>query len=180
MRRLVLLLVLLATACGPADATGQELAGPSGTTGPAAATASGSSPAASATPDARAAVLAGYRAYWSALLHAHATGDPADPQLAAHATGAALSDATGGIRTDTARGVRLKGTVTHKPVVTAVSGSSATVTDCVDLRSWLAYDVPSGRRDPSVRPIGRVAGTYALTSSGGGWRVSAAEQGGFC
>ncbi len=178
MKRLVLLLMLFATACGSADATGQELAGPAGTAGPAASASAG--PSASATPDARAAVLAGYGAYWTALLHAHAAGDPADPQLDAHATGTARTDAAAGIRADTARGIRMKGAVKHKPVVSAVSATAATVTDCVDLRSWLAYDVPSGRRDPSIRPIGRVTGTYTLTSFGGSWLVSAAKQGDFC
>lgn len=70
--------------------------------------------------------------------------------------------------------------MTHKPVVSAVGGSTATVTDCVDLRSWLAYDVRSGRRDPSIRPIGRVSGTYTMINSGGSWLVSAAKQGDFC
>lgn len=180
MRRLVLLLLLFATACGSADATGQALDGPAGTSGPAASASAGPAVGATPTLDARAAVLAGYGAYWTALLHAHAAGDPADPQLDAHATGTALTDAAGGIRANTARGVRMKGAVTHKPVVSAVSATTATVTDCVDLRSWLAYDVPSGRRDPSIRPIGRVAGTYTLTTSGGSWLVSAAKQGDFC
>jgi hypothetical protein len=180
VRRLVLLLLVLTTACGSADSTGQTLDPPAGTAGPAASSAAGPSVSASATEDARAAVLAGYSAYWIALLHAHATGDPADPQLRAHATGTALAEAAGGIRANTARGIRMKGAVTHKPVVSAVSGTTATVADCVDLRSWLAYDVPSGRRDPSIRPIGRVAGTYTLTGSGRAWRVSAAVQGAFC
>lgn len=184
MRRLIVALIAmagLATACGSGDSTGQELGPAAGAAAaPVASATSGPSGSASATPDARAAVLAGYDAYWTALLRAHAAGDPADPQLQAHATGSALSDATGGIRANTARGVRMKGAVTHKAVVTAVSASAATVTDCVDLRSWLAYDVKSGRRDPSIRPIGRVAGTYSLTSSGGDWLVSAAKQGDFC
>lgn len=176
----MLLVAGLAAACSSTDATDQPLGGPAGTAAEATSDAAAPTASAPATPDAAPAVLAGYGAYWTALLHAHAAGDPGDPQLRAHATGTALTDAQSGITSNTARGVRMKGAVTHKPTVTAVSATAATVTDCVDLRAWLAYDVPSGRRDPSIRPIGRVAGTYELTNSAGTWLVTGAEQGNFC
>ncbi len=183
MRRLLAAgALLLLAACASPDATGDAIGGgpvgvggPAGTSAPASATAS-----AGASAQASAAVLKGYADYWTALLHAHAAGNPDDPGLSDHATGTALADAQSGIRTDIARGVRLRGPVTHKPALRKVGSDSAVVVDCVDLRRWVAYDTPSGQRDVSIRPAGRITATYTLAVEEGAWKVSTAEQGTFC
>jgi hypothetical protein len=127
-----------------------------------------------------AAVVFGYLGYWSALRHANDAGNPDDPLLPAHATGAALTEAQDGVRTNVAHGLRLRGLVGHRPSAEIRNGGAATVRDCLDMTRWIAYRRSTGKRDTSVGTLGRISATYTLVRTGGGWKVATVVQGADC
>jgi hypothetical protein len=125
-------------------------------------------------------VLAGYTGYWQALLHAHAAGAPNDPLLAAHATGAALSEAVAGVQQNVAIGVRLRGSVRHRPSVRGIAGTDAQLTDCLDLSRWRAYNARTGKPDRTVNTSRKFLATYTLSEQSGVWKVATVHEGGAC
>lgn len=167
----------LAAACSSGGGSAPALSG-AGPTG-ASVTAAATTPPAPTGSAATSAALRGYLDYWTALRHAQATANPDDPLLAAHAVGAALADAQAGVRTNIARGVRLRGAVGHRPQLQA-GADAGTVRDCVDLSRWLAYDARTGRRATGIATLRRIVATYGLTRSGGVWKVATARQGAAC
>ncbi|HEY6746518.1 MAG TPA: hypothetical protein VI357_12480 [Mycobacteriales bacterium] len=140
--------------------------------------AASSAPAPSATASAAtspsAAVLSSYLGFWDALIAANTASDPALPALAAAAAEPQLGKARKAIRVNKTQGVSLRGTVTHKPKVTASSPASATVEDCYDVSRWTPVDVKTGQKIDvtEANGTGRYRARYTLRRSGGGWRVT--------
>jgi hypothetical protein len=89
------------------------------------------SPASPTAARAQAAVLKGYNAYWDAILKASDPPNPDARVLRAHASGVELQRAVEAIKARKIAGQRLSGSYSHAATVTAVSGNTATVADCL-------------------------------------------------
>ena len=170
--RLALAAALLGLLAGCSGSEGSDQVAVA-TTSPATA------PAATATtadPQAeqRAAVLAAYRAYWDDVVAAGRTADWRSPRLDDHATGEALAQTRATLRALARRGLVAKGTVSLRPKVLRLSGTTAVVYDCNSTSGFLAYDARTGQlRD---RPSGQRNGkTVTLIREGGTWKVTKAE-----
>jgi hypothetical protein len=127
-------------------------------------------------------VLAGYLAYWDAVIHANATASPNDPLLVQHATGAALTDIRAGIARNRTQELSVRGTVTHQARVLARDGDSATVDDCYDTRNWKPVDVKSGKDIGAVpdNGTGRYRERYTMRQISGIWLVVTSKSTGSC
>ena len=121
--------------------------------------------------DAKAAVLAAYRAFWNDMIAVGATADWRSPRLDDHATGRALAEARSTFRSLHARGLVARGTVKVRAKVLSVKSRTATVYDCNSTSNFLAYDAKSGElRDKSS---GRSNGkTVGLVLRNGTWKVA--------
>jgi hypothetical protein len=164
--------LLLVAGCGggspsalPADA-----AGPTG------------SPSPPAAPAAGGPVLTAYLAYWDAVIHAHRTINPADPDLARHAAGAELAKVRGVIARNRQQRISIRGAVSHRPAVTAVTGVSAAVEDCYDVSGWNPVDVRTGKPIDAVEAggTGRYKGRFGLRHVPAGWYVVSSATLGAC
>jgi hypothetical protein len=127
-------------------------------------------------------VLAGYLAYWDAVVHAHAMANPNDPLLAQHASGAALTEVRGTITRNRIQKLSVRGTVTHQARVLARSGDSATVDDCFDTKAWKAVDLTTGKSigDIPDNGTGRYRERTAMRQIGGNWLVTSVKDTGSC
>ncbi|HZD68790.1 MAG TPA: hypothetical protein VFA45_07690 [Actinomycetes bacterium] len=121
--------------------------------------------------DARAAILAGYRAYWDALVTAGADPDPASPLLPAHAIGIALAEAREHLAELKRLGHLDRGKVALHPRVVAIRGTTATVEDCPDTSHWLRRDAGTGALRDHTPPGRRthVAVLYLIDDT---WKVA--------
>jgi hypothetical protein len=104
------------------------------------------------------------------------TSDWRSPQLARHATGAALQVVTQSLYTDHLNGVVTKGTPKNNPVVSSADPPEAPdtvlVSDCGDDSNWLKHRADDGRPVDDV-PGGRRSITAEVTRQpDGAWRVS--------
>jgi hypothetical protein len=175
-RRLVLgaavALVLALAGCAGGSTASSLPDGTGGTTG-------APSPSA-ASPDGGGPVLTAYLAYWNAVLHAHQTTNPADPELARHAAGAELTKVRRAVALNRQQQISIRGTVTHQPRVASVTRTAAVVEDCYDVSGWDPVDRRTGKPIEAVDAggTGRYKGRFGLRPGAGGWYVvSSATQG---
>jgi hypothetical protein len=127
-------------------------------------------------------VLAGYLAYWDAVIHAHRTANPADPELGRHTGGAELAKVRGVVARNRQQRISVRGTVTHAPAVAAVTGAAAVVNDCYDVSRWNPVDVRTGKAIDAVETggTGRYRGQFGLRQGTGGWYVVSSKTLGAC
>lgn len=173
-------LMLLATAATAITATACSSSGASTTHGSAATplhATSGASPTVSPrspADQARAQALAAYRAMWSDMVAATATGNYQDPRLAQHTTGQAFSILYTGVFRNNQQGLVGKGQPVLHPRVSAISPVTAptrvTVMDCTDDTNWLNYR-RNGKIEDNV-PGGRHRTEALVVRSGNIWKVS--------
>ena len=124
----------------------------------------------STTDPAGAAVLAAYRAAWSAFEQALATANPEDPALAATMVDPQLQGVKANLLADQRQGMVGRGTFTLHPKVVSISATTATVVDCAFSTAALVY-ASTGKPVPPVTPPENdgVRSTLILTS--GSWKV---------
>jgi hypothetical protein len=160
------LVALVLASCGPdnekAVTPTTTTAAPSSTTDP------------SASEDA--AVLDGYRGYWSAYLKAADPMDPQSPVLQEHATGPALETVVKAFVGLKSAGKVIRGQFDLAPRVINVDGETASVRDCY-VDDTGVFDVATGARDDE--PTGqRHQVTATLRLQDGTWKVERlAEEG---
>ena len=123
------------------------------------------------TTSAASAVIAAYRASWSAFEGALADANPSAPALAATMTDSQLEGVKANLLADQQQGVVGKGPTTLHPKVTAVLGTAATVVDCAYSATELVYKA-TGKPVPPVTPPENDGVTATLVLSGGAWKVS--------
>jgi hypothetical protein len=120
----------------------------------------------------KAAILAAYRAHWDDVIGVAETVPikPLDPRLAEHTTGKQLLSEQQALTRLSVLGHYNQGSTDLSPTVTAVSGDSATVTDCIfdhsiemDFRTKTAVEAPD---------IGHTLDVFVLTRVNGSWFVS--------
>jgi hypothetical protein len=147
----------------------------------------GGSTAASPTPSASTSgaadpVLAGYLAYWGAVIHAHAVANANDPLLAQHATGGALAYIRGNITRNRTQQLSVRGTVTHQARVVAAAGDSATIDDCFDTTDWQAVDIKTGKPIGAIpdNGTGRYRERVTMRQISGNWLAVAIKDTGSC
>jgi len=129
-------------------------------------------PASSSTTDpASSAVLSAYRASSAAFEQALATANPADPALAATMIDPQLQSVKANLLADQRQGIVGRGTVTLHPKVVAISGSTATVVDCVYSTSELVYKA-TGKPVPPVTPPENDGIRATLLLTGGAWKLA--------
>ena len=116
------------------------------------------------------AVLAAYRASWSAFEHALADANPEDPQLPATMVDPQLQSVKANLLADRRDGIVGRGPTTLHPKITAVSATSATVVDCVYSDTELVYQA-TGKSVPPQTPPENDGVTSTLVLSGGTWKV---------
>lgn len=119
-------LVGLCALAGCSNSHGDALAHSTTTTSAPAPTIS-TTAASSTTTDPASAVLAGYRAAWSAFEGALADANPSDPALAATMVDPQLQGVKANLLADQRQGIVRRGPTTLHPTVTAVSATTATV-----------------------------------------------------
>ena len=118
-----------------------------------------------------AAVLAAYRASSAAFEQALATANAADPALAATMVDPQLQSVKANLLADQRQGIVGRGTVTLHPKVVAISGSTATVVDCVYSTSVLVYTA-TGKPVPPVTPPENDGIRATLDLTGGSWKLA--------
>lgn len=118
-----------------------------------------------------AAVLAAYRAGWTAYEAALASANPADPALAATMVDPLLQRVKANLYAYRRQGIVGRGPVDLNPKVVALSSSTATVVDCTFSSSELVY-ASTGKPVPPATPPEHdgVRATLVLTAST--WKVS--------
>ncbi|MHB1510554.1 MAG: hypothetical protein ACYCST_13500 [Acidimicrobiales bacterium] len=135
-------------------------------------TPSTSTPVSSSTTDpASSAVLAAYRAAWRAFDSAALDANPASPALAATMVDPQLQSVKANLLADQRQGIVGRGTFTLHPKIVSISGSTATVVDCVYSTAVLVY-AASGKPVPPVTPPENDGVRATLTLVGGAWKVS--------
>ena len=117
------------------------------------------------------AVLAAYRASSAAFEQALATANPADPALAATMIDPQLQSVKANLLADQRQGIVGRGTVTLHPKVIAISGSTATVVDCVYSTSELVYEA-TGKPVPPITPPENDGVRATLDLTGGAWKLA--------
>lgn len=173
-------LVALALVSCAADSSAPAAPLP-GTTGRTASSSPGPASPTAGAP--RAQVLAAYLGYWDAVLRAHRTANPAEPELARHAAEPELTKVRQTVSRNKIQNLSLRGTVTHRPSVTVVDASTAQVDDCYDSTGWNPVSLRTGQPIAAVpeNGTGRYRARFALRSAGGGrWRVIRSSELGGC
>ncbi len=119
----------------------------------------------------KAAVLAAYRAGWSAYEGALADANVADPALAATMVDPLLQRVKANLYAYQRQGIVGRGPVDLYPKVVTVSSSTATVVDCTFSSSELVYQ-STGKPVPPVTPPEHDGVRATLVLTAGTWKVS--------
>jgi hypothetical protein len=119
----------------------------------------------------QAAVLAAYRAASQAFEQALATASPEDPKLAETMVDPQLQSVRANLVADQAKGIVGKGAVTLHPKIMSLSGTKATVVDCVYSTSELVYQ-STGKPVPPVTPPENDGVRATLVQTDGTWKLS--------
>lgn len=161
-------LTVAVAACSSPGGTTDLPAGPAGATS-SAAPASGASPVSAGDQ-----VLSAYRGFWDTVVAAHKASDPQLPALARAAANPELAKVRKAVALNRQQKISLRGTVGHKPQVTAVTAAAATVVDCYDISSWNPVDVRTGAAIDATESggTGRYHARYTLRRSAGTWLVT--------
>jgi hypothetical protein len=117
-----------------------------------------------------AAVLAAYRAGWSAFEHALADANPEDPALAATMLDPQLQGVKANLFADQREGIVGKGTTTLHPRITVLTATTATVVDCAYSATELVYQA-TGKPVPPVTPPENDGVSSTLVLTAGTWKV---------
>ena len=160
MLSLAAALLLAACGGGPASSTATTVR----------AKAAKSTPS-STTDPASTAVLAAYRAGWSAFEQALAIANPADPALAATMVDPQLQGVKANLLADQRQGMVGRGTFTLHPKIVSISATTATVVDCAYSTAALVY-VSTGKRVPPVTPPENDGVRATLVLAGGTWKIA--------
>jgi hypothetical protein len=156
---------LLAAACG-GDGTGQA-----GSTSVPVTKATGSAPTSTTLDPPASAVLQAYRAASNAFEHALADANPEDPALAATMVDPQLQGVKANLVADQQSGIVGRGKTTLHPKLVSLSGTTATVVDCVYSASELVY-AATGKPVPPIIPPENDGVSATLVLTGGMWKVS--------
>jgi hypothetical protein len=116
------------------------------------------------------AVVAAYRASWSAFEHALADANPSDPALAATMVDPQLQGVKANLVADQRQGIVGRGTFTLHPKITALSTASASIVDCAYSTAELVYE-STGKPVPPVTPPENDGVSSTLTLTAGTWKV---------
>lgn len=130
--------------------------------------------------DAKAEILAGYRAYWDALIAAGAHADTKSPSLTEHASGTALAQAQAHFTELRRLGQVDRGTVALHPEVIGIMPASAAVRDCPDTSRWQRRDARTGALRESPGDGGRTKLLAILSLIDGTWKVTNVTGKGSC
>jgi hypothetical protein len=122
--------------------------------------------------DAKAAILADYRAYWDALVAAGAHADAKSQLLAEHASGTALAQAQAHFEELKRLGQVDRGTVALHPEVIGILPVSAAVRDCPDTSRWQRRDARTGALRESPDEGGRAEILALMSLIDGTWKVT--------
>ena len=125
----------------------------------------------STTDPASTAVLAAYRAGWSAFEQALAIANPADPALAATMVDPQLQGVKANLLADQRQGMVGRGTFTLHPKIVSISSTTATVVDCAYSTAALVY-VSTGKPVPPVTPPENDGVRATLVLAGGTWKIA--------
>jgi hypothetical protein len=108
----------------------------------------------------------------------------ATPTTGTGADGPVLTKVRGAIARNQQQRISIRGTVTHRPAVASVTGTSAVVEDCYDVSGWDPVDVRTGEPIDAVDAggTGRYRGRFGLQpgAGAGGWRVVSSKALGVC
>jgi hypothetical protein len=118
-----------------------------------------------------AAVLAAYRASWSAFERALAEANPNAPTLAATMVDPQLQGVKANLLSDQIHGMIGRGTFTLHPKITSITATTATVVDCAYSSAELVYKA-TGKPVPPITPPENDGVTSTLVLTGGVWKVS--------
>jgi hypothetical protein len=165
-------LVGLCVLAGCSSSSGDAVGHPTTTSSaPASTTTTLVAPSTTATTGPSTAVIAGYRAASDAFEQALSTADPNSAGLAATMVDPQLQSVKANLVADQRQGIVGRGSVTLHPRVLSVSGSTATVVDCVYSTTELAYQA-TGKPVPPVTPPENDGIHATLVLSDGVWKVS--------
>jgi hypothetical protein len=164
-------LVGLCALAGCSNSGSDAVGHPSTTSAPSSTTTSTTTASSTTTTNPASAVLAGYRASWSAFEGALADANPSDPALAATMVDPQLQGVKANLLADQRQGIVGRGPTTLYPKVTAISATTATVVDCAYSATELVYKA-TGKPVPPVTPPEHDGVTATLVLSGGAWKVS--------
>ena len=162
---MVAALAMLLAACGGGSADASHS---STTTARSRSTTSASTASSRRTKET--AVLAAYRAAWHAFEHALADANPSDPLLAATMIDPQLQGVKANLLADQRQGIVGRGPTTLHPKVASLSGSTATVVDCVHSATELVY-VSTGKPVPPITPPENDGVTATLVLTNGVWKL---------
>ena len=124
----------------------------------------------STTDPAGAAVLAAYRAAWSAFEQAAADANPEDPALAATMVDPQLQGVKANLLADQRQGMVGRGTTTLHPKIVSISATTATVVDCAYSTAELVY-ASTGKPVPPITPPENDGVHSTLVLVNGTWKV---------
>jgi len=121
-------------------------------------------------PAATQAVLAAYRAGWTAFEHAEVNANPLDPTLAATMVNPLLHQVEGSLVADNQEGIVARGPITLHPHLASATATSATVLDCTYSASFLVYK-KTGKQVPPITSAEHVGVKATLVLDGSTWKV---------
>jgi hypothetical protein len=124
----------------------------------------------STTSRAGSAVLAAYRASWSAFELALAEANPNAPTLAATMVDPQLQSVKANLLSDQIHGMIGRGTFTLHPKITSLTPTTATVADCAYSTAELVYKA-TGKPVAPITPPESDGVTSTLVLTGGMWKV---------
>lgn len=157
----------LASCSGPRDGAHSD----STTSSPSAVAPSTSAPSSTImSAAAAAAVLAVYRASWTAFEQALADANPNAPALAATMVDPQLQGVKANLLSDQIHGMIGKGSFTLHPRITSLKATTATVVDCAYSTAELVYKA-TGKPVPPITPPESDGVTSTLVLTGGAWKV---------
>jgi hypothetical protein len=116
------------------------------------------------------AVLSGYDAYWAAIISTGRAPKASTAALAAHAVGVELSRAQAVIAQHRTANEYVTGSYGHKAVVVAITATTATVSDCLTVKTSV-FDAKTKRSKANSAP-GPFALNTAMLLDHGTWKVS--------
>lgn len=122
-------------------------------------------------PSAASAVLAAYRAAWTAFEHAEADANPLDPALKATTVDPLLHEIEGYLVEDNQEGEIARGSIQLRPHVVSISATRATVEDCSFSSDFLIYK-KTGKQVPPVAKPENDGVRATVVREGPNWKVS--------
>ncbi|MFE6049591.1 hypothetical protein ACFQ6N_02415 [Kitasatospora sp. NPDC056446] len=122
-----------------------------------------------------------YFAYWEALLKANASGESDTPELALVAASNQLSLVRQNVAHLRDQGAVAMGSVGHTVRGISLQDGVATLVDCVDVRSWIQYDLATGaQRSGQLIDRPNQLTSYTLALKDGQWMVTDSKSAGTC